>query len=285
MDVDGEPMSGYGKPEGNSIFKRAADEAYSSNPVQDLDGFHLFASSPTLKFWKKDDDVIVGIRGTKDFRDVKADAAIALGTLEHSQRFKSDLEFMMQVRSQYPGETFYGAGHSLGAAILDLFISKNLIKSGKSINGALQLGKEEAANERIYNSGDALYTLSKPFLKQEPLVEQREQSLLAKLSPAYNLLEQHGISGTGKVGKGSATYALSEDDIRKLCGNVPIYRYPDIIKFSKPEEMFKGRKAAVLLFLTEDQNNGHWLVVLNQPGAYEVFDSFGVSPGVWMASK
>lgn len=279
MEVDGEPMSGYGKPEGNTIFKRAADEAYKSNPVEDLDGFHLFASSPTLKFWKKDNDVIVGIRGTKltDYRDIKADAAIAFGNLEHSQRFKSDLDFMMKVRGEYPAEVFYGAGHSLGGAILDLFISKRLINSGKSINGALQIGKEEAANERIYNSGDALYKLSSPFLKQSPLVEERDRSLLAKVSPVYNLIEQHGISGTGKGDSTSAAYALSEDDIRKLCGNVPIYRYPEIAKFSTPEEMFKGHKAVVLLFLTEDQSNGHWLVVLNQPGAYEVFDSFGVS--------
>ncbi len=73
-------------------------------------------------------------------------------------------------------------------------------------------------------------------------------------------------------------YALSEDDIRKLIGNVPIMRYPELEKFSNPDEMFKGHRAVVLLFLTENQNNGHWLAVLNHPDQIEVFDSYGVSP-------
>ena len=73
-------------------------------------------------------------------------------------------------------------------------------------------------------------------------------------------------------------YALSEDDIRKLAGNIPIYRYPELENFSTPEEMFKGNKAVVLLFLTEDKNTGHWLAVLNHPHQIEVFDSYGVSP-------
>ena len=73
-------------------------------------------------------------------------------------------------------------------------------------------------------------------------------------------------------------YALSEDDIRKLIGNVPIMRYPELEKFSTPDEMFKGHRAVVLLFLTENQDEGHWLAVLNHPNQIEVFDSYGVSP-------
>jgi hypothetical protein len=41
--------------------------------------------------------------------------------------------------------------------------------------------------------------------------------------------------------------------------------------------MFKGSKAAILLFLTENRDDGHWLTVLDQPDHIEVFDSFGVS--------
>jgi hypothetical protein len=74
-----------------------------------------------------------------------------------------------------------------------------------------------------------------------------------------------------------AHYALGEDDIRQVCGPVPIYRYPDLAKFETPEDMFKGNKAVVLLFLTESRDMGHWLTVLNHPEEIEVFDSFGVS--------
>jgi hypothetical protein len=80
----------------------------------------------------------------------------------------------------------------------------------------------------------------------------------------------------GKV----AEYALSEDDLHKLTGDNPIYRYPDLLKMANPDEMFKGKKAAFLLFLTDDKDTGHWLTVLNHPNEIEVFDSFGV--GAWL---
>lgn len=72
-------------------------------------------------------------------------------------------------------------------------------------------------------------------------------------------------------------YALSEDDIRKMAGDIPIYRYPELANFKTPDEMFKGKKAAVLLFLTDDKDTGHWLTVINHPHQIEVFCSFGVS--------
>lgn len=42
-----------------------------------------------------------------------------------------------------------------------------------------------------------------------------------------------------------------------------------------PDDLFRGERAAVLLFLTKSRNDGHWIAVLNHPGIYEVFDSFG----------
>jgi hypothetical protein len=72
-------------------------------------------------------------------------------------------------------------------------------------------------------------------------------------------------------------YALSEDDIRKIAGDIPIYRYPELASMSSPDDLFKGKKAAVLLFLTDDKDTGHWLTVINHPDQIEVFDSFGVS--------
>ena len=87
--------------------------------------------------------------------------------------------------------------------------------------------------------------------------------------------------GKPKKNKDPAHYALSEDDIRKVAGNIPIYRYPDLAKFATPDEMFKGKKAAVLLFLTESNDDGHWLTVLDHPNQIEVFDSFGVGACVF----
>jgi len=46
---------------------------------------------------------------------------------------------------------------------------------------------------------------------------------------------------------------------------------------SSPDDLFKGHKAAVLLFLTESKDSGHWICVLDHPKNYEVFDSFGTA--------
>jgi hypothetical protein len=207
-------MSGSGKPEGTAIFKRVSEEAYKPDPAREVEGFKLFTSTPTLKFYENGPDVLVGIRGTKDFADAKADAAIPFGALENTQRFKADLATLQQVKAAHPDKTFYGAGHSLGAAILDLFISKGLIQSGKSFNGALQLGKEQSANERTYNSGDPLYMLSKPFLKQAPQVQTKAPSLLGRLSGAYNLFEQHKISGGAKRDREPTPEEIAEAEAR-----------------------------------------------------------------------
>ena len=42
-------------------------------------------------------------------------------------------------------------------------------------------------------------------------------------------------------------------------------------------ELFKGHPAAVLLFLTESKDVGHWIGVLDKPDHIEVFDSFGTA--------
>jgi len=68
---------------------------------------------------------------------------------------------------------------------------------------------------------------------------------------------------------------MGEDEIRRLIGDVPIYRYPELASMKTPDELFKGKRAAVLLFLTKGDNDGHWLCVLDHPSHIEVFDSFG----------
>jgi hypothetical protein len=75
-----------------------------------------------------------------------------------------------------------------------------------------------------------------------------------------------------------ARYALRDDDIRKLLGyTTPILRYPELEVIKHPDALFKGHKYAMLLFLVDGPNDGHWISVINHPDAYEVFDSFGTA--------
>jgi hypothetical protein len=191
------------------LYKDAAQYAYSPDPPGELgDGFGRYTFSPTLKFWSKGNVMLVGIRGTADKDDLFADLMIGSGNLEYTRRFRTDELFMKQVQASFVGTdrtqpvTYYGAGHSLGGAILDLFIQKGYISSGVSYNGALQIGKEQILNRRVYATGDPLYMLSRSFLSQD--LELREKEDPKPLyEPINYLLHQHGISdiGAGKPSK------------------------------------------------------------------------------------
>jgi len=76
---------------------------------------------------------------------------------------------------------------------------------------------------------------------------------------------------------GKAHHVFSDADIRKALGPIPIHRYPDLKSMASPDDLFKKHNAAVLLFLTESESDGHWLAVLDHGDHYEVFDSFGTA--------
>jgi hypothetical protein len=144
--------------------------------------------TPTLKFYKGGDVVVVGIRGTvpTDGGDVKADALIALNKLETSPRFKKDLATLQGFQRQWPIGKFkyFGVGHSLGGAILDSFLEMGLLTKGVSYNPAVQpknFSKMAGNNERIYAQNDPLYAVMGKQLEEKPEVRSaREKSTLEK---------------------------------------------------------------------------------------------------------
>jgi len=157
-----------------SILQQIAKAAYSTSPPPQIGPFKLLGSTPTLKFYglvhpsnpRDIDTIVVGIRGTKttDKQDLWADAQLALGRLEGTPRWKKDLaDFNSFVgRQEDPdGIDIYGAAHSLGGSILDMFLKKNLIQQGVSYNPAIQLGdaQKDLNNRRIYQDGDPLLAI------------------------------------------------------------------------------------------------------------------------------
>ena len=190
-----------------SILHKIANEAYETAGKKDVDGFQLVFESPTIKFYKQDNVVVVGIRGTWTANDAKADSSIALGRLEYTDRFKTDFELVSDFVSRNPSLKYYGVGHSLGGAILDLFIKKGLISEGISYNPAVQPQdiRSSIPNHRIYARGDPLYLLMGRFLKDTPEVRDTATGVkkyLTKL-PFGNVVtagDQHALSNfTGGV--------------------------------------------------------------------------------------
>jgi hypothetical protein len=139
-------------------------------------------NTPTLKFYKAPDNtIVVAIRGSHSAEDWKANSYIPLGQLDKTDRFKRDLEIMTNFQNRFPPSKFdyYGVGHSLGGAILDLFIENGMLKNGVSYNPAVQpqaLSNANLPNERIYAENDPLYMLGKPFLARKPDVRPVKRS-------------------------------------------------------------------------------------------------------------
>ena len=112
---------------------KAAYQGYSGTPPKTVGDFSLLSHTNELAFYynPKTTTAIVGIRGTKDNRDWSANATLPLGTLNTTDRFKSDEKELLRMRDHYQQDNgkqvkWYGAAHSLGGAILDNFIGDGL---------------------------------------------------------------------------------------------------------------------------------------------------------------
>jgi hypothetical protein len=190
-------LHGCGRPD-NNTFHQIAKETYNSKGRDSVNGWQLVYNTPTLKFYRKHNEVVIGIRGTSptDVNDLSADASIPLNKLEGTTRFQRDLDAINRFQYRNGDLEYYGVGHSLGGAILDLLLRKGLVSSGVSYNPAVQPQdfKTKLANQRIYDKGDPLYNLGKNFLQDMPEVRDNSTwwSRLLGNSPV-SYLNSHGL--------------------------------------------------------------------------------------------
>jgi len=81
--------------------------------------------------------------------------------------------------------------------------------------------------------------------------------------------------------KGSAeevkSYALSEDDIRRMIPTLRIKSYPEILQAQTLDDILDDKGRLILLYLTVDQSTGHWVCLLKRRGTkvVEFFDPYG----------
>jgi hypothetical protein len=134
----------------------------------DVPTYHVVLKTPTLTIYADNffDSFVVAIRGTADYTDFKAWLPTATSAVTLTDRWQKDYNDLTQFQKQFPVSKYkyYGVGHSLGGTIMDQFIKKGMIDSGRSYNPAINLGDIPDAglakkNARIYASGDPLYNL------------------------------------------------------------------------------------------------------------------------------
>ena len=70
---------------------------------------------------------------------------------------------------------------------------------------------------------------------------------------------------------------LDDAQLKKLCPGTPVQAYPYLKKCRTIEEFTHGRNA-ILLYLIESAQEGHWTGLLERPGVVEYFDSYGHRP-------
>jgi len=207
----GPPSFGGGGLPSKDLLQKLATQAYKDNPSKDVDGWVLQSFTPTLKMYLNGNDIIVAIRGTRptDKVDVKADALIPLNQLKSSTRWQNDVRVLEEFQRHHPKSDFnyYGVGHSLGGAILDMFLKNGMITQGVSYNPAVQPEDTNRGlpNHRIYSAGDPLYALMGKDVKGVEVRPARKKGLFETLASyiphvgkhitqAYDYYKSHELS-------------------------------------------------------------------------------------------
>jgi len=151
-----------------TMAKNSYVSAQTPEKMADVPTYQVALKTPTLTIYADIffDSFVVAIRGTADYTDFKAWLPTATSAVTLTDRWQKDFNDLSQFQKQFPTSKYkyYGVGHSLGGTIMDQFIKRGMIESGRSYNPAINLGDIPDAslakkNARIYASGDPLYNL------------------------------------------------------------------------------------------------------------------------------
>lgn len=196
-----------------SILKDIADNSYkgTSDAMIDIPGYTLKLKTPTLVIYQKDgaNVMVIGVRGTADFRDFRAWFSTAFNVIPDSQRFKEDLAEITNFQQQYPLNiyTYYATGHSLGGTLIDELIKKGMVKEARTYNPAIETDDIpnvalSQKNHRIYADGDPLYLLQGRYDNPAEVRKSYKYypSSVMDFVPGYDKYKQHVLANPVFVG-------------------------------------------------------------------------------------
>lgn len=187
--------------------EKIAKAAYDVVPPDMIGSYRLVRTTPTMKFYRAGNQIVIGVRGTKDARDVASWPLVATSNIRGGARFHEDAEVLQDFKNDNALEElkYYAVGHSLGGAIIDTLLKNEEIIAGISFNPAIQLADLHARlhNKRIYHVDDPLYMLMGRF-SSDPTVVVGKTSWWQKLVSSipyygtlykvYSKLQAHNLS-------------------------------------------------------------------------------------------
>lgn len=75
------------------------------------------------------------------------------------------------------------------------------------------------------------------------------------------------------------SYPLGDDDLEKILGkDIFIFTYPYLNEVKSIDDVFDDKGRSMMLFLTEDENTGHWIAMIKKGFKIEYFDPYGGKP-------
>jgi hypothetical protein len=189
-------------------YADAAKAAYGDCNAPPPDGYELIKCTKTLKFYRNKmnpTEVILGVRGTADGRDIAADAALSVGLLGLSSRYKDDKVAVTEFLRENPGVKLATAGHSLGGAVARQLTRDfpESIVGGEGFNSAIGLDElirkgrlDKGKQTRYTTRSDPLRLLSKPFLKEG------QQATVVDNTVTADILGAHKMANFDATGAG-----------------------------------------------------------------------------------
>ena len=198
----------------DDVYKAAANAAYDTGP--DPPGYTRVFSSDTLKVWKdpKDKDLLVGVRGTWDLGDMKANLGLAFNNLQNTKRYKKDEADLLAIARKYPSSKFHFASHSLGAAIARRLEEKVPTLSSKAFNAAFEPSRalDPGKQQRVYKGSDFLGKIGRflPGSTYKPVTSAPAKKVKWYNPTTWKMFQDHAMSGFGYVGGVRAKRSRSE---------------------------------------------------------------------------
>ena len=188
------------------VAEKIAQAAYAVTPPDQIGPYRLVKNTPTMKFYRAGNQIIIGVRGTKDARDVASWVLVPTNSVKAGARYRADAEILKDFKNDNALEDlqYYAVGHSLGGAIIDVLLRNRDIIAGISFNPAIQVMDLRAnlANKRIYHVDDPLYMLMGRLASGGTVVVGKTQwwekiltsiPYYGKLYAVYSKLQAHKI--------------------------------------------------------------------------------------------
>jgi hypothetical protein len=105
-------------------------------------------------------------------------------------------------------------------------------------------------------------------------------ALSRKPVPVARAIQQAKALIAGGKAEEVKEYALSDSDIHRIIPTLKVIPYPELLRARSIDDVLDEKGRVMLLYLTENQNTGHWICCLkyrDQP-VLEFFDPYGHAP-------